>query len=331
MDKQICQTIGYFEKKSDALEALAIYNKQPTEKLNITLSQLFNEWKEIKYRNISRDTKNNYNAAWLYLIKISEMKVKDIRTGNLQSIIDNPEKAELDKDGIAIRVDGKLKLTKCELSRSSLEKIKALCTQLFSYSIENDIVHKNYAEFLVLPKAEKSNKKAFTDIELKLIESSIGKVPYADCILMMCYTGFRITEFLTLTKFSYDPIKCTLTGGNKTEAGKNRIVPVKSKIKPLLEAWLKKDGQTIICREDGTPFSSKYFRENCFGPALQQIEGVRKLSPHECRHTFASLLHAAKVSQKNIMDLMGHDDPTIDAKTYIHVNIDDLINSVEAI
>lgn len=186
--------------------------------------------------------------------------------------------------------------------------------------MENDIVYKNYAEFLTLPKAEKTKKTAFNELELKLVEQSVGKVPYADCILMICYTGFRITEFLSLNFFSYDAATNTLTGGIKTDAGKDRKVPVHSKIKPLLDAWLARGGRTIICKDDGSPFTAKYFRENCFAPALEQIDGVRKLSPHECRHTFASLLHSAGVDPVNIQKLMGHADYAVDAETYIHVN-----------
>jgi len=189
--------------------------------------------------------------------------------------------------------------------------------------MENDIINKNYAEFLILPKAEKTKKTAFSELELKLIENAEGKVPYADCILMMCYTGFRITEFLSLTKFSYDAATITLTGGIKTDAGRDRKVPVISKIKPLLDAWLAKDGQAIICRPDRTTFTSKYFRQMCFAPALKEI-GTRQLFPHECWHTFASLPHSLGVDPVNIQELIGHADYAVDTEIYIHVNLDEL-------
>jgi integrase len=94
-----------------------------------------------------------------------------------------------------------------------------------------------------------------------------------------------------------------------------------------VEAWLAKDGKTIICREDGSKFPDRYYREICFIPALREV-GVRDLDPHECRHTFASMLHAKDVGQKEIMELMGHDDPEIDLKTYIHVDVERLKNAV---
>ena len=326
------EILGYFEKRTYAIEALAEYHRHPTTKTNITLAALHEEWETVKFKSgISKQMQDNYRAAWQYLRKIEDMKFKDIRTGNMQEIFDSPAKMKLGKEKKPILKDGRPVWEGKELGHSSLEKLRDLCSQLYQYAMKNDIINKNYAEFLILPKAEKTKKTAFNELELKLIEAAVGKVPYADCILMMCYTGFRITEFLNLTPFSYDAAANTLTGGIKTEAGKDRPIPIHGKIKPLLDAWLAKGGERIICRDNGKPFTAKYFREKCFAPALEQIEGVRKLSPHECRHTFASLLHSAGVDPVNIQKLMGHADFSVDAETYIHVNMDELKRAVEAI
>ena len=61
-------------------------------------------------------------------------------------------------------------------------------------------------------------------MEFKKLENAVGKAPFADCILFMCYTGLRITEFLTRTKFSVHKKGnlCALYGGVTTEAGKSK-------------------------------------------------------------------------------------------------------------
>lgn len=64
----------------------------------------------------------------------------------------------------------------------------------------------------------------------------------------MCYTGFRIAEFLELTSFSYDSISKTLRGGKKTAAGKNRIVPIHPKIQPIIENWISKKGKLFFVK-----------------------------------------------------------------------------------
>ena len=186
------------------------------------------------------------------------------------------------------------------------------------------------AQFLVLPKEEKKAKDCFTDIELKKIEDSVGKVPYADLILVMCYTGFRISEFLELTPFAYDAEKGTLTGGKKTDAGKNRVVPLHKKVAQIVAQWAKKGGQTIFCKEDGSPFDVKRFREKYYYPALEQI-GVRKLTPHATRHTFATKLSAAGAKAEDIQKIMGHSNFDVTANVYIHQDVDTLKNAVNLI
>jgi len=110
----------------------------------------------------------------------------------------------------------------------------------------------------------------------------------------MCYTGLRTTQFLTLNKFSVHEkthkadgkeVKiCALYGGIKTDAGKNKVVPVHHKIKSILDEWLAKDGETIFCQPDGKPYSRRNFREYCYLMVLEKI-GVRKLNPHATRRT----------------------------------------------
>lgn len=316
------QIIGHYATEREAKDALDEYRRNPTTKLNITLDELHAEWMEIAYRSISKQTKDNYDACWLKLEPLYKYKFREIRTAQMQRIIDTyaSERECIDKNGN--------KLTLPAMSGSTLSKIRALLTQLYDYAIQNDIVNKNYAKFVVLPKVEKTKKDCFTELEVEKIKQAAGKIPFADVILMMCYTGFRVSEFLELTRFGYDASANTLVGGKKTAAGTNRTVPVHSIIKPYLDTWAAKNGTTIICREDGTPYPVKYFREKCYYPALEAI-GVRKLTPHATRHTFATRLAAAGARTEDIQALAGHEDYEVTANTYIHQSIDTLRNAIE--
>jgi len=294
--------IGRFAKYNEAEEALREYMRSPTPKYNMTLEQIYDEWSEIAYRSLSRQTKDNYRASWAKLERLKEIKFREIRTGQMQAII----------DGLS------------SMSFSSLSKLKALLSQLFDYASENDIVNKNYAKFLVLPKHERVKKDCFTDIELEKIKTAAGTVHFADAILIMCYTGFRISEFLELTRFSYDAAANTLTGGMKTAAGRDRPVPVHPEIKPYLDLWLAKNGETIICNENGKPYTTKYFREKCYRPALAAIDGVRELPPHATRRTFGTRLSAAGARAEDIQALIGHENYDMTVSAYIKQDIETL-------
>ena len=314
--------IGHYATAQEAKDALEEYRRNPTTKYNITLEELREEWKEISYRSISKQTKDNYDACWLKLEPLYQCRFRDIRTAQMQAILDiySRPRQGTNRNGKPVELPA--------MSHSTLSKIKALLTQLYDYAMQNDIVSRNYARFLVLPRHEKVSKDCFSDLELEKIKKAAGTVPFADVILMMCYTGFRVSEFLELTPFSYDHDLNVLKGGKKTDAGKDRVVPVHSIIKPYLDMWAGKNGKAIICTDDGNPYTPDKFRRKCYYPALEAI-GVRRLSPHATRHTFATRLSAAGARAEDIQTLAGHEDYEMTANTYIHQDVETLRTAIE--
>lgn len=278
----------------------------------MTLQQLKEEFfQSQRFKNISKQTQDNYKAAWNHIAPLGEYKVKDIRTAHYQAIIDKC--AEKGK------------------SLSSLQKIKILAGLLCDYAVQNDILNKNYATFIVLPKAEQKEKIPFSELDLKKIEQAAEEgILYADLIFILCYTGWRINEFLSLTRFSYDREKKMLTGGLKTDSGKNRVVPVSPKIEPYLQKWIDKGGETIICREVNgklVKVTDNFFRNEWYYPTLEKLE-LPRLTPHATRHTFASLLHKKGADKWDIQRLMGHSSLDVTNKVYTHVDIEQLQNAV---
>lgn len=307
--EQIRAILGYYKNQSEAQQALSEFLRAPTTKINITLGQLYEEWSARHYAQVSKQMQGGYRAAWNWLRSLSNTTVKEIRSGVLQQAVD------------AAAAEG--------LGDSSLSKIKVLCTCLMSYAMENDIINKNYAEFIVLPKAEKKEKECFTDIDIKKMwDAYENHVPNADLLLIMCYTGFRITEFLQLTLFNYDAAAQTLTGGIKTDAGRNRVVPIFKPIQPLVAARAAMRGERLICDDAGKGYNTKYFREKIYYPALEAI-GLPRLTPHATRHTMASILAAAEVSPVYAQRILGHANYQTTANVYTHVDLKGLKSAIE--
>jgi integrase len=299
-------TVGYFAKRIEAEEALSRYLNNPTEKHDITLEALYYEWKEWKYKTIGRKTVENYEIAWKKIEELGDLKVKQIRTAQLQRCIDNHN----------------------HLSYSSLSKIRVLSVMLWDHANENDIVDKNYAKFIKLPKAEANSRDAFTEIELAKIEkAAFSGNETAETVLALCYTGFRINELLGLTPFCYDSENKTLQGGLKTAAGKDRVVPIHPKIQRYVDVWAAKKGDYIFCSPKGKKLSDNNYRNKFYYPLLESL-GVRKLSPHCCRHTFASLCERAEISAVKIEKLIGHTDYKM-TKKYTHTELSELRKAIE--
>ena len=135
---------------------------------------------------------------------------------------------------------------------------------------------------------------------------------------------------MALTPFSWDSENRTLRGGEKTEAGKNRVVPVSDKIMPYLQKWLDKGGPTIVCHEYNgklVPVTARYFREKWYYPTLEALD-LPRLTPHATRHTFASMLHRNGADKWDIQRLMGHSSEIVTNKVYTHVDIEQLQKAV---
>jgi len=307
--KQIRQVVGYFETSEEALKALVLYRENPTQlKPSITLGELYDKWSKSKFTKISNSTIDNYKAAWKYLSKLENIEVKDLRKAHFQDIIDKNE----------------------DMSKSTLQKIKVLAVMLCNYAMENGIVDINYASFVELPKKEKKKKEIFTPEEIKILEENADKVKWVDTILILIYSGMRITEMLTLKRENVDLKKEIFTGGIKTDAGKDRIIPIHPKIYRYVEKWYNKNNEYLIFRDDGREFTANYYRRYIYYPTLEKI-GIRKLNPHSCRHTWASLLADAKVDPKLIQQIMGHSDYAFTANEYTHPDIEQLKNAVKMV
>lgn len=326
--------IGNFRTAQEAKDAIEKYRVAPTTKLNITLKELHNEWEPIGTAGKSKQLVGSYRAAWNKLEPLHGKKFREIRTAQMQDIIDyyQKERPVLDKEGKPIIKGDTPKVLK-PMSYSALHDIKTLLGVLYKYAMQNDIVNKNYAQFLTLPKKPSGVKDCFNDIELKKIENAaLNNIPFADCILFMCYTGLRITEFVTLKKGSiyHRGSIYAIYGGIKTDAGKDRIVPIHHKIVPILENWLAKNGQTVFCHPDGTPYNTNYFRKYCFYPALEKI-GVRHLTPHATRRRMATSMSEADIREEDFIAMMGHTDFKVDVESYIFQTAEKLSKSIEKI
>lgn len=287
------QTVGYYKSERLATLALENYHNYPTDKAHITLTELYAEWSASKYQSISAETVKSYKTAWNHFDKLKGYKMRDIRAAHWQTLI-----------------DGK------ELSWSSLHKIKTLAGLLSKYAHQNDILQKNYAEFIRLPKKVKTESDIFTDIEIEKLKAMSGD-KWIQTILVLIYTGMRINEMISLTIFQIDLQNEIITTGSKTDAGQ-RVIPIHKVIRPFI----------ADLPETLSGINQDAYRKKYYYPALESAK-VRKLSPHKCRHTFGSILAREGVDTVSIQRLIGHTDYALTANVYTHPEVEQLRKALD--
>ena len=313
----IQRTLSYHERAQEAQEALEEYNRlraagtaPAADKLSLTVADVFQGWTAREYRKLKPASITSHNAAWNKRVsRFAPRKMREVTLDEWQALLDEDEDAGL--------------------SQSSINNDALLIKALYGFSMERDIVGKDYSRYLDVPSVgAKRPRDSLSDLQVAQLERmAAAGVPWADTALMLCYTGFRVSEFLRLTRFSYHPEEGGyLQGGLKTDAGKNRIVPVHPKIKPYLLNWLARGGDTIICDGRGKAISSDRYREYFHG-LMEQI-GVPEATPHWCRHTFATALHSAQADQLTVKWLLGHSTKADITEHYTHGTIRSLKEAI---
>lgn len=320
--------IGTYRSKKEAREALDLYNKHPTTKFNYTLSDVYEDWKHVAFEDISRQTQTSWTTSWDKIKACSKpdlctRPIRELTTGELRQLLDYyaNERTEYDQSGKAVTLP--------PLSKSYITKIKALLTQLFDHAVENNIVDRNYASLVKIPKMEAGKRRPLTDLEFAKLEKGWSAAPGGDACLVLCYTGFRVTEFCQLTKFSYDPVAKTLRGGIKTEAGTDRVVPVHSKILPIVERWYRESKGPLYPRPDGKAYNKDTFARGVWTPCMKSLGLPDDLKPHSARHTFGTKMAAAGARPEDIQRILGHADYSMTANTYITQDVTTLKSAVE--
>ena len=144
----------------------------------------------------------------------------------------------------------------------------------------------------------------------------------------MIYSGYRIGAWKGMT---VDLEKGIFIGGVKTDAGKNRVVPIHSCLQPLVEGMREMttvDGVEKVIFLNGK--SESQFRRD-MKRTLEKI-GVRTLTPHSCRHTFHRLLERAGVSEADRKRMLGHSlNGDITNGVYGHRSVEELKREIEKI
>lgn len=304
--------LGSFRTRKEAEERRVSYIINPAvKKSDMTFKEIYDDYiKSARYKELTLSTQQNYRAAYKHCTRLYSIRFAELRTAQMQEVIDI--------------------LAEKGLSESSVKKTKLLFGILFTYAMQNDIVTKNYSEFVIMPKFEKAEKRALTDLEIQKIgQAAVEGNKTAQWVYYMIYSGWRIGELLDLTVFNFDKDEYTFRGGKKTEAGKNRLVPVHSDLKWIIDKQLDEKGDTVFCTKNGKHMTTDYFRRNMFNKLLKELDIDPSITPHITRHTFATKLKQAGADDFYRKKLLGHASKSVTDDVYTHADVENLRKTVE--
>ena len=306
--------IGTFATSGEAVNALDAYlaSVKPIEAFKITFAQVYAEWSPKHYESITSKSKSAFVVAFDRASALHDRKMSELKTADYQAII----------DGMS------------DMSRSSCEKQRQLFSQMCKYAQQRDIISQNYAAFLELPKAAPINDRVFTSDEITSLwcwinDDRLGET--ARITLALTYTGMRINELLHLYVSDCHIDEGYVIGGSKTDAGRNRVIPLHPDIIPLFQKWLEQtdDSGWLLPSAHGTARRADGVRKS-FNSLMAKL-GIQGITPHSCRHTAATILANANVSTDTIKRILGHTDYAFTSNRYTSTNIDSLIEGIHQV
>ena len=295
--------VGYAETEAEAKILLAQYNRSPwnIDREKVTLSVLFQKWKEIKAPKMTLRSTQAMCSAYTHCSKYYGMKYRAMRAYHMQDCIDN-----------------------CGHGYATQGSIKTMFYHLDRFAYELDIIEKMYSQIITAEQIPETTRKPFTQKQIDLLWKNIRK-PDVDIVLIFLYTGLRNNELVKMRVKQVNRKENYLTGGSKTAAGKDRVIPIHPRIRPLVNARMKgKDPEDFLIGGHAALSQRTFMKKwNC----VMQLIGAEH-TPHEARHTFETFLDNAGANRKCIDMLMGHRSKDVGNRVYNHKTIDQLRETI---
>lgn len=296
ISRQKQSVLGYYASRSEAMIALAEYNKNPykLDKAATTISDIWNLIKDTV--DVSDSRKKVYKSCYdKYVSAIAGYKVKDIRANLLQDLID------------AI-----------PHGYSTQSNVRSVLNHIFNHAIMSGVIDRSYMEYVKLePQNTQIERDLYSNDEIKAIWDHEGVLEY-DFTLILLYQGMRIKELRELPKENVDLKECTITITEAKNEQSKRVIPIHKKVLPIIERYMDSDNLLLIG-----------MKKNSYENFIRATSGHK---PYDARHTFASKANELGIPKLTIQRLMGHKPDSILEQAYIHLSIEELstcLNKIE--
>ena len=301
--------VGTFKTRTEAQKALErITDVDITENYNMTFAQVYERWYAVHSREISESMQGGYKLAYSQCPQLHDRMIRKILRSDYQNAI-----IELEKQG---------------KSKSTCNKLRVLFSQLGRWALDEGITLTNPAEELTTVAKQLSQRDTFTEEEIQTIRKA--KHPAADVALILIASGCRPGELFTvpITNCWEDHF----IGGSKTEAGKNRVIPIGidglDAYRRMREEALAQKKPLLIDGYKGKNKTAPNYTKRDWKELMEECK-IEGMTPYNCRHTFITRAIRSGMDLPKLEAIVGHVDRET-TKIYTHMNAKDLVEAVQA-
>lgn len=154
-------------------------------------------------------------------------------------------------------------------------------------------------------------------------------------VLIGCYSGWRPQELAILKLEDISLDDWTYYGGLKTDAGRNRCVPIHPKVRQLVTDNYNKAielGSAYLFNDENGQ-QGTYLTYDKYRGRFEKINKKLGMShrPHDTRHTFITMAKEADVNEYVLKLMVGHAIEDVTEKVYTHRTMEQLQNEISKI
>lgn len=313
------ENIGTFETESKAWKALSDYKCVHPERFEqfkkdipvlptaATVSELWEEFQKSKsYSSLSDSTRGNYQAAYnKHLISLHDTPITEIKTFTLSKVINN-----------------------IDVKSGTKKNALTVMRKLMNIAISNDIIDKNYADYVEFDIDETEiTREPFTKEELDKMWQHTDDWIF-QLLLIMAYSGSRIKELLNVRKedVHIDDSFFHISEGKNKFARRN--VPIHSAILRLFNELMQNSSEYLISTPNGAKITPRRVQDR-----LQDIKKVtgKEHYVYDAKHTFITQCEICKVSKLAKINIIGHTPSGTSERVYTHLPVDELKKEIEKV
>lgn len=294
-----------------------------------TVGQVYQQWSSAR-GHISTKTEVGTSSTWNRHVGMrwQGVPVGDVRTSAVRSWV-----AQMVRD---------------ETGVPTIEKAYGLLSQLLSAAVEDKRLAHNPCTGVSLPKREHADRGYLTHTQVAALAAAASRG--AEVVRFLAYTGLRWGEMAALRVQDFDMLRRRVNiSRSVTEARglawgtpktwERRSVPFPAILTDELSALMVGKGRDELVFTDmkGGVLRNSNYRARVFAPAVEACQladpSFPTITPHDLRHTAASLAVSAGANVKALQRMLGHAKASMTLDTYADLfdaDLDGVADSLDA-
>lgn len=222
-------------------------------------------------------------------------------------------------------------------SESILKKHKMILNAIFQAAIDNDVCYKNPVKNITFTQCQEKQKRPVYNAKQVETLRAYAAEKSAHSIVILIGTGLRRGELCGLrwedvdlenqcihVRQAVSQTSGKVTIGKPKTKTSVRSIPIAKDLCDYLGS-MPRDGVYVIKALDGTEPITPHSFSDWFERFMRDFSdetGLAKLTPHELRHTYGTVLRERGVDIYTIQKVMGHSDISVTASVYVHNDLD---------